>query len=207
MQISVILAHPRKGSFNHAIAGVVADTLRSDGYVVILHDLYAEQFDPVLLYGEIPRNASLPPGVAAHCVEIATADGIIIVHPDWWGMPPAILTGWIDRVLRPGVAYRFLETDSGDGVPEGLLKAKAVIVFNTSNTPREREQRVFGDPLERIWNDCIFSLCGVPVFSRKMFGVVVTSTEEQRKEWLDAVRQNVRLLFPRNGGIPEEQSP
>ena len=198
MQISVILAHPRKGSFNHAIAGVVADTLRSDGHEVLLHDLYAEQFDPVLPHGEIPRNASLPPAVAAHCAEIATADGIVIVHPDWWGMPPAILTGWIDRVLRPGVAYRFLEMDSGDGVPEGLLKAKAVIVFNTSNTPREREQRVFGDPLERIWKDCIFSLCGVTIFSRRMFGVVVTSTEEQRKEWLLEVHHRVRQLFPRD---------
>ncbi|MFA4861495.1 NAD(P)H-dependent oxidoreductase [Methanoregula sp.] len=198
MQILIILAHPRKGSFNHAIAGVVADALRSDGHEVILHDLYAEQFDPVLLHDEIPRNATLSPPVAAHCAEIAGADGIVIVHPDWWGMPPAILTGWIDRVLRPGVAYRFLETDSGAGVPEGLLKAKAVIVFNTSNTPLEREQRVFGDPLERIWKDCIFSLCGVPVFSRKMYGVVVTSTEEQRKEWLLEVQHRVQELFPRD---------
>jgi putative NADPH-quinone reductase len=55
--------------------------------------------------------------VQAHCGEIARAEGIIIVHPNWWGQPPAIMKGWIDRVFRPGVAYRFTEDDKGDGVP------------------------------------------------------------------------------------------
>jgi putative NADPH-quinone reductase len=196
MQISLILAHPRKGSFNHAIADTAAATLREAGHTVTVHDLYHEKFDPLLPYPEIARDAELPPLVAEHCREITAADGIVIVHPNWWGMPPAILKGWVDRVIRPGVAYRFAETDSGEGVPIGLLKAKAVIVFNTSNTPAIREQEVFGDPLQRIWKDCIVSFCGVPLFYRKMFGVVVTSTEEQRKAWLDEVREMVKRAFP-----------
>ena len=178
MKISIILSHPQKGSFNHAIADTAAAALRDAGHSVMMHDLYAEKFDPLLPYGEIARDAVLPPLIAEHCREIASADGIVFVHPNWWGMPPAILKGWIDRVIRPGVAYRFAETDSGEGIPIGLLVAKAVIVFNTSNTPVQREHEVFGDPLERIWKDCIVSFCGVPVFYQRMFGVVVTSTEE-----------------------------
>ncbi|OPX64151.1 MULTISPECIES: NAD(P)H-dependent oxidoreductase [unclassified Methanoregula] len=197
MKISVILAHPRPGSFNHAIADAAAAALRSAGHRVAFHDLYQERFDPVLPFSEIARDAPLPPHIALHCHEIARADGIVIVHPDWWGMPPAILKGWIDRVLRPGVAYRFAETDSGEGIPEGLLMAKAALVFNTSNTPAAREQEAFGDPLERLWKDCIFSFCSVPVFRRRMFGVIVTSTEEQRRAWLDEVREMSRELFPR----------
>jgi NAD(P)H dehydrogenase (quinone) len=138
------------------------------------------------------------PAVAVHCTEIAAADGIVIVHPDWWGQPPAILKGWVDRVLRPGVAYRFLEGDSGEGIPAGLLRAKAALVFNTSNTPRERELASFGDPLERLWRDCIFSLCGVPVVQRRMFSVVVTSTEQERRGWLEEVRDTVNRTFPRD---------
>ncbi len=195
MKISVILAHPRPGSFSHAIAGEVAATIRASGHTVIVHDLCAEQFDPVLPYDEIPRDAALPPVIALHCREIAAADGIVFVHPDWWGMPPAILKGWIDRVLRPGVAYRFAETDTGGGIPVGLLVAKAVLVFNTSNTPAEREREVFGDPLERLWKDCIVSFCGIPVFHRKMFGVIVTSTAEQRKAWLAEVRGMTERTF------------
>ncbi len=111
-------------------------------------------------------------------------------------MPPAILKGWIDRVMRPGVAYRFLEGDGGEGVPVGLLRAKAAIVFNTSNTPAEREQNVFGDPLETLWKTCIFDLCGVKTFHRRMFGVMVTSTPEQRARWLEEVRRTMDGFFP-----------
>ena len=195
MKISVILAHPHPGSFNHAIADGAADMLLKSGYTVTIHDLYQEQFDPLLPYNEIPRDAAIPPEIALHCREIAAADGIVFVHPDWWGMPPAILKGWIDRILRPGVAYRFAETDAGEGIPVGLLAARAVLVFNTSNTPVEREQEAFGDPLERIWKDCIVSFCGVPLFHRRMFSVVVTSTEKQRKAWLDEVREITRNTF------------
>ena len=111
-------------------------------------------------------------------------------------MPPAILKGWIDRVLRPGVVYRFAETDSGEGIPEGLLNAQAVIVFNTSNTPAARELEVFGDPLERIWKDCVVSFCGIPGFHRRMFAVIVTSSGEQREAWLGDVRELVQQVFP-----------
>jgi putative NADPH-quinone reductase len=196
MQISVILAHPDSKSFNHAIAQTVADQLKQSGHRVVLHDLYAEGFDPILPIAEIPQEGIVPDEVERYCQEISSADGIVIVHPNWWGQPPAILKGWIDRVIRPGVAYKFLDGDNGEGVPVGLLKAKAAVVFNTSNTQAEREIAVFGDPLETLWKNCVFCLCGVTNFYRETFGVVVASSEDQRKEWLDRVREVVDRLFP-----------
>jgi putative NADPH-quinone reductase len=196
MKVSVILAHPNPGSLNHAIGAAALQALEERHHDVAYHDLYAERFDPVLPYEEIPRGAPLDPILLAHCTEIAAADGIVVIHPDWWGQPPAILKGWVDRVLRPGTAYRFLEGDRGEGVPVGLLRAKVALVFNTSNTPRERELVAFGDPLERLWRDCIFSLCGVPVTRRRMFSVVVTSTKEERRRWLGEVRERVQMAFP-----------
>ena len=196
MNISVILAHPDSQSFNHAIANSAVAQLKKNGYGVVFHDLYAEQFDPVLPSVEIPTGASLPPEIAQHCDEIASADGIVIVHPNWWGQPPAILKGWVDRVIRPDVAYKFLEGDSGEGIPVGLLKAETAVVFNTANTPSEREQMVFGDPLQLLWKNCIFDLCGVKTFIREMFTVVVTSTHEERAGWLNKVEQVVNQCFP-----------
>jgi NAD(P)H dehydrogenase (quinone) len=139
--------------------------------------------------------ADLPDSVARHCQEIASADGIVIVHPNWWGQPPAILKGWVDRVLRPGIAYKFVEGDGGEGVPLGLLKAGSAIVFNTSNTPADREQAVFGDPLELVWKKCVFGLCGVVEVHREMFGVVVTSSQKEREKWLLRVRDIVDAYF------------
>jgi NAD(P)H dehydrogenase (quinone) len=195
MEISVILAHPDEASFNHAIAKTAVEQLEANGHGVFFHDLYKENFDPLLPCREIPGDAFLSRVVAEHCAQIARVDGIIVVHPNWWGQPPAILKGWVDRTIRPGVAYEFLEGDGGEGVPHGLLKARAAVVFNTSNTEEARERKVFGDPLETIWKNCIFGLCGVSTFRRRTFGVVVTSTEAQRKDWLETVREDVDALF------------
>jgi NAD(P)H dehydrogenase (quinone) len=197
MKISVILAHPDPNSFNHAIARAVAEQLEKNGQSVFFHDLYAENFDPLLSGEEIRTDASLPQVIKVHCQEIAEAEGITIVHPNWWGQPPAILKGWVDRVLRPGIAYEFLEGDSGEGIPKGLLYAKAAMVFNTSNTEPERERSAFGDPLEMIWKNCVFGLCGVPFFYRRTFSVIITSTETQRRQWLDEVRAMMDSRFPK----------
>ena len=196
MRIVVILAHPAPASLNHAIAHKSLETLRELGHETIFHDLCAEGFDPHLPAAEIPRSAALPEPVATHCREAAEADGFIIVHPNWWGMPPAELVGWVDRVMRPAVAYEFVEGDGGEGVPVGLLKAEKAIIFNTSNTEAGREERIFGDPLERIWKDCIFDLCGVRDVTRRMFRIVCTSTLEERRAWLDEVADIVAAAFP-----------
>ena len=195
MQISIILAHPDPKSFNAAIAGAAIDAASANGHQVFFHDLYREKFDPLLCKEEIPKGAALPAEIQKHCDEIAGADGIIIVHPNWWGQPPAILKGWVDRVIRPGVAYEFREGDSGEGVPQGLLTAKAAIVYNTSNTTSDRERDVFSDPLETIWKNCVFGLCGINIFHRRMFNILVTSTLNERQSWLALVKQDIGAIF------------
>ena len=197
MKVSVILAHPNKKSFNHAITRTAVEQLESNGHDAIFHDLYQENFDPILVTEEIPNDAFLPDIISEHCAEISIADGIVIVHPNWWGQPPAVLKGWVDRVIRPGVAYEFSEGDLGEGVPNGLLKAKIGIVFNTSNTEAQREKTVFGDPLELIWKNCIFDLCGVTSFYRRMFSIVITSTTSQRIKWLEETKKTIDSYFPK----------
>ncbi len=201
MNVLVVLAHPDPSSFNHALAAAAAGAAREDGHSVVLHDLYAESFDPILRPAEIPKDAPLEPWLRRYCQDLARADGIVVVHPNWWGQPPAVLTGWIDRVVRPGVAYEFREGDQGEGVPVGLLRARTAIVLNTSNTPAAREQELFGDPLESIWKRCVFDLCGVKDVRRRTYGVVVTSTPEVRRHWLADASDLVRMAFPRAGAL------
>lgn len=195
MKILIILGHPDPASLNHAIAHAINDDLTSAGYDVRFHDLYEEKFDPLLVAEEIPRSGKIDQQIRMHCEELASADGIVIVHPNWWGQPPAILKGWVDRVFRPDVAYRFEEGDDGEGIPIGLLKITAAVVINTSNTPADREQTAFGDPLETIWRRCIFELCGVMNLYRRMFSVVVTSNREQRQGWIEEAKMLCRKAF------------
>lgn len=198
MNILIILAHPKQGSFNYAIAEACKDRLKSNGHEVVFHDLYLEGFDPILGSSEIPKDVQLNEVIRQHCLDLQQSDGVIIVHPNWWGQPPAILKGWIDRVIRPGIAYEFEEGDSGEGVPIGLLKAQTALVFNTSNTSKEREDKIFKDPLETIWKNCIFEFCGVQRFERKMYRILVTSDLNERNIWLKDVKNTVDKYFPKN---------
>ena len=196
MKILIVLAHPNPQSFNAAIAQTVVQTLEDGGHEVIFHDLYGENFDPVLPAGEINKDASLPAVIEQYSAELAAAAGIIIIHPSWWGQPPAILKGWIDRVFRLEVAYN-LPGEVGKGNPQGLLRAEVALVFTTSNTPPLREIDFYGDPLQNIWENCVFRVSGVTQFFRKNFAVMAASTEKQRKRWLKEVVNIVQGYFPK----------
>jgi putative NADPH-quinone reductase len=214
MNTFAVLAHPEPLSFNGAMHRTAVEALGAAGHDVSASDLYAMGFDPVssrrnFLSVQDPayfkpqveethasQVGSFAPDIEAELSKVERCELMIWQFPLWWFSVPAILKGWVDRVLRPEVAYRFQEGDSGAGVPEGLLQAKAAVVFTTSNTPRARELAVFGDPLETLWKNCIFGLCGVPMFVRKNFEVVVTSTPAQRQAWLEEVREMVCLFTP-----------
>ena len=195
MEISVILAHPDRRSFNHAIAHAVCRTLEHGGHTVYFHDLYEEGFNPLLPASELDTKAQTPLELARYCDELRRSHGLVIVHPNWWGQPPAMMKGWIDRVFCPGVAYSFQAGDNGEGVPIGLLRAQTAIIFNTSNTESAREMREFGDPLDRLWKKCILEFCGVKNIIRETFSIVITSTPEQRAEWLCRVEETVKANF------------
>ncbi|MGW2117049.1 NAD(P)H-dependent oxidoreductase [Streptomyces zhihengii] len=196
MRIGVYLAHPRPRSFNHALFGCVVDELRARGGEVLAHDLYAEGFSPALGAGETGTvgvaDEAPDPQVARHRAEVATLDGLVFVHPNWWGMPPAVLAGWVQRVLVPGVAYKL---GTADGEPVGLLRAGRALVRNTSDTPAEREEGEFGDPLERIWTACVLPYTGVTDVRRVVFRTVGDSGAEQRAGWLREARERAAELI------------
>jgi NAD(P)H dehydrogenase (quinone) len=184
VKILLILANPKAASFCHALAHSVRTALEARGDRVQLHDLCEEEFDPVLTEEELLDANRVPFVVRAHADAVLAADGIVIVHPNWWGQPPAILKGWLDRALRAGEAYRFDTDASGRGIVTGLLKARAALVLTTSNTPREAELSLYGDPLDNLWKRCVFDFCGIHHIERRNFESVVMSDADQRAHWL-----------------------
>jgi putative NADPH-quinone reductase len=196
MRIGVYVAHPRHGSFNHALFDAVVDELRQRGCEVLAHDLCAEGFSPVLTAEETETvqaaERSEDAQLDLHRAEVATLDGLVFVHPNWWGMPPAVLTGWMQRVFVPGVAYKL---GTAEGEPVGLLRAGRALVLNTSDTPAEREHGEFGDPLQRVWAACVLPYVGVADVRRVVFRTVGDSTDGQRADWLREAREQAAALL------------
>ena len=182
-----MVGSPNPGSLLHAMAAAAGTALQARGVEVVPHDLYAEGFQPVQPTGELKNTRSDDALAEAHCAHLKAADLILVFHPNWWGQPPAIVKGWVDRVFRLGTAYGYPPGIAPEGVPAGLLRARAALVINTSNTPAAREAAVFGDPLEILWKRCIFALCGVTRVERRMYGPVAGSGEAERRDWIEAV--------------------
>ena len=119
MKVFVIIGHQKVGSFCHAIADVAVNELGKLGHEVVFHDLYREKFDPILTHEELAGDAPIDPTVKQHLEEITAAEAYVVVHPNWWGQPPAMLKGWIDRVFRQGYCYEF-----GPQGPIGMLSGR-----------------------------------------------------------------------------------
>ncbi len=192
---SVILAHPYEKSFNHAIFAAATAALRSRGLSVFAHDLYAEEFDPVLTRAELGKDETSDPLAARYIRELVASDLLVFIHPNWWGQPPAIMKGYIDRVFRPPYAYDDATGAAGSTEITQKLAGKIGIVFNTSNTEEVRENEYFHDPLEHEWLKCVFGFCGIERCSRRMFRVVAESGAEERARWLETVRDDIEAFL------------
>ncbi|MET0468864.1 MAG: NAD(P)H-dependent oxidoreductase [Aeromicrobium sp.] len=191
--VMLLLAHPRPDSYCHALAERVGERLLDLGHEVRSHDLYAERFDPILTTYESHTSGrdvesmlaqEDDPLLALHREELRQAQGLAVVHPNWWGMPPAILTGWINRVVVPGVAYRLADAT---GYPEPLAPVDRLFVVNTSDTTDEREETLYKDPLASIWGRCVAPYLGSPTVTRRVLRPVTDATDEQRLAWIDEV--------------------
>ena len=138
MRALVVYSHPDPGSFNAAVRDVILDKLAGQGAEVRVHDLYASGFTPVLTGPEWQGYLNCPGNVdpvAGQVADVRWADTLIFVYPTWWYGLPAMLKGWLDRVLLPDVA--FLMPDAAhSNIRPGMLHIKRLGVFTTCGASR-----------------------------------------------------------------------
>ena len=132
---AVVLAHPDPRSFNAAIAQTYCEAVEAAGQQAILRDLYAMNFDPVLKAQERPGRSDfrLSPDVQAELALLRGANVVTFVFPIWFGMPPAILVGYIDRVLGSGATVGQVQHGAG----RGLLDNGHLCAITTSGAPED----------------------------------------------------------------------
>jgi putative NADPH-quinone reductase len=133
MRALVVYCHPRPESFTAAVRDTVLDRLRAAGADTRLIDLYQSGFDPRLTaqehadYEDPARNRA---PVAGHVADLQWCDTLIFVYPTWWYGLPAMLKGWLDRVLLPDVAFLMPDATHPDIRP-GLTHITRLGLFTT----------------------------------------------------------------------------
>jgi NAD(P)H dehydrogenase (quinone) len=144
MRALIVVAHPDPRSFNGQMAALAVRTLETSGYQVELSDLYAldfdaregpkhysareqtEVFDIQAEQRSAARRGVLPPDTRRELDKVMRADLLILQYPTWWFSVPAILKGWVDRVLVYGATYT-----SERRYDRGLLDGKRAMLSVT----------------------------------------------------------------------------
>jgi NAD(P)H dehydrogenase (quinone) len=187
MQHLLIVCHPRRRSFTHAVARAYAEALQSLGHEVVMRDLYRIGFDPALSERELAgvEKPLVPAAVRGEQKRLAAAGALAFFYPIWWGYMPAMLKGYIDRVFAAGVAY---DMQGDETVP--LLVGKKALVFTCSGADMAYLRR------SKQWNamrtleeKVIFAICGVALLDHVNFPSIGPDLEARTSEkHLAAVR-------------------
>jgi NAD(P)H dehydrogenase (quinone) len=136
MRVLVVVANPDPNSYSHAISERVERGLRSAGHDVVVRDLCAEQFRAAMSAEErVAYHSDTPvldPMVQDHIDDLLSAQGIVFVYPTWWSSLPAVLKGWLERVMVPGVGFVL---DDQHRVRPGLTGLRRIAGVSTYGSP------------------------------------------------------------------------
>ena len=186
----IIYAHPNPKSFNRAL--LTQTVQASQNHQVIVRDLYQLNFEPNLAWQEFQDSLS---GIYANQVRTEhqywqQADVITLIYPLWWMGFPAILKGYLDRVLTYGFAYTNGETES-----IGLLKGKKMQQFVTmGNSNQKYADKGFLKSLDDTLGNGLFSFCGIENVQMHYFGDIGLKQTDYAAI-LQQVEQNCREIL------------
>lgn len=123
MKFHIVHAHPEPASFTSAMKDTAVSVLQGQDHSVTVSDLYAMDWNPVasaadfgsrqnddyLVYALEQRHGwkteTLSPDIQTELIKLMAADVLILSFPLYWFSVPAIMKGWIDRVLISGLCY------------------------------------------------------------------------------------------------------
>jgi NAD(P)H dehydrogenase (quinone) len=207
VRVLLIHAHPDPDSLSAALRDRALEGLRSGGHSVRTIALYPEStlypegeggraFEPCMSAAEREAYSSGEPIlddlVRAYADDVIWAEALVFVYPTWWFGLPAVLKGFLDRVLVPGVAFRL--DPRTEKVKPGMTNIRRVVGITTYGSSRLRT-RAFNDAGRRTLLRTLRLVCNR--FARsKWLGLydVDASTEEERGDFLAKVEREMARL-------------
>ncbi len=185
MKILLLLGHPNPDSYNAALAKAYADGAKSAGHEIRQINVAELEFIPNLQYGYRKRT-ELEPDLITAQETLKWADHWVFVYPVWWGQVPALMKGFLDRVLLPGFAFQKKE---GSLMWHKYCKGKSGRIICTMDQPAWYYRLYYGHPSTRAIRDLTMKFVGVSPVKVTSIGPVRLSKDEWRNKWLDKVKK------------------
>lgn len=182
MKLLVIYTYPNHESLNYAFFQKVIKGSRDNPQISELQvvDLYEEKFNPLLTFNEQKRRRDMhrDPLIEKYRTQITWADKVVFVYPIWWGRPPAMLLGYIDRLFAANFAYR----NKKGPLPEGLLKGKSVVCVSTMKGPTKYPLFLLNNAHQVLMKKALFNFIGIKKVKFFEFGHMESPKGNQERK-------------------------
>ena len=182
LRVLVVAGHPRRHSLSVALAEAFAEGAREAGCSVRLLHLSDMVFDPDVT-AESPADQALEPDLAEARDLIDWAEHLVFVFPNWWGMMPAGLKGFLDRVLYPGFAFR-----EDGGHYYGMLAPRTAELLITMDVPPLVYRWIQGAPGRKAMARATLGLCGIKTVAVTTFAPPSHTDKATREGWVTQAR-------------------
>jgi NAD(P)H dehydrogenase (quinone) len=183
--ILIINAHPDKESFCFALAESYHNGACKAGINVKLVHLIDLKFNPILTYG-YRKISELEPDLIKIQQDILWANHLVFVYPNWWATFPALLKGFIDRVLVPGFAFKYHKNDQ---FWDKLLIGKTARLIVTMDTPKWYYWLINRNAGHNAMKIGVLEFCGIKPVKITVLTAVKSSNSEKRMQWINKVEK------------------
>jgi putative NADPH-quinone reductase len=183
-KIMVVVGHPQRATLCEALGSAYVEGARAAGHDVKLFALSELAFDPILREG-YRKEQPLEPDLQAAYQALAVCDHLMMIFPLWCGDMPAILKGFIERVLQPDLIAR---QKTENAMNWNLFTNKSARVVITMGMPVSIYRWWYRGHALRLLTRNILNFIGIKPVSHTLYGMVATSKPEQRHQWLDEMR-------------------
>lgn len=180
-KVLIILGHPNKNSFCGALADQYIKGAQKAGHEVKTLNIGDLEFNPILRdgYNNMP---ALEPDLKHSQQMIKWATHCLIVFPTRWTAPPALLKGFLERVLLPDFAYKYIKGKKPiPYIP--LLKDKTADIIATMDSPNLFYRFIIGGTGNKIIKDSL-KFCGIKIKNNCFFGSIKMSSDSKKSKWL-----------------------
>lgn len=186
MKVVIVFNHPYDGSYCNAILHAVTTGIQKGSHEVDIIHLDKDGFNPVMTAEDLKafRNKNpVDPKVLEYKTRIEQADHLVFIFPVWWELMPALMKGFIDKVIFPGVAYDYTNK-SNTAMKPLWSKIRGVTMITTMNTPGILYWGIFGNAIQKAVMRGTFWKIGYKNRKWISFNMVKMVSDAKRKKWL-----------------------
>jgi len=183
-KIMIVVGHPQNNTFCEALGKAYKAGAESAGHEARLFVLADMMFDPILHEG-YRREQPLEPDLRAAYEALAACDHLVIVFPLWCGDMPALLKGFIERVLQPNL-IALQGTDNA--MNWSIFKNKTCRLVMTMGMPVSIYRFWYGGHALKLLTRNILNFIGIKPVRHTLLGMIATSKPDIRERWLRTAR-------------------